>query len=44
MRDPLIQAEMRHLAAKYGPTAAESELDERYQEQHDKDRHEEGNR
>ncbi len=34
MANPTLQAEMRHIAAKFGPRAAESELNDRLEEQH----------
>lgn len=34
MANPVLQAELRHLAAIYGPGAAEAELNERLAEVH----------
>ena len=34
MERPLLQDELRHLAVKYGASAAESELNERFADEH----------
>jgi hypothetical protein len=34
MANPVLQAELRHMAAIYGPGAAEAELNERLEEAH----------
>lgn len=35
----LLQAEIRHIAVKYGPGVAESELNERLEERHFEEQH-----